>query len=81
LDAIPPLTSRAHYQQGLSFPAMRGMNLLIALLAAVATALVLGVVTHDNMGIPLNMIRADALSGAGFIFFVIACTSLVKRRR
>jgi hypothetical protein len=41
----------------------------------------MGVVTHDNMGIPLNMIRADALSGAGFIFFVIACTSLVKHGR
>jgi hypothetical protein len=60
---------------------MRGMNLLVGLLAAVATALVLGVVAHDDMGVPLNMIRADALSGAGFILFAIACTSLVKRGR
>jgi hypothetical protein len=41
--------------------------------------LVLGVVAHDDMGVPLNMIRADALGGAGFILFAIACTSLVKR--
>jgi hypothetical protein len=57
------------------------MNLLVGLLAAVATALVLGVVAHDDMGVPLNMIRADALSGAGFILFAIACTSMVKRGR
>jgi hypothetical protein len=60
-------------------PAMRELNLLVALLGAVATALVLGVVAHDDMGVPLNMIRADALGGAGFILFAIACTSLVKR--
>ena len=60
---------------------MRELNLLVALLAAIATALVLGVVAHDDMGLPLNMIRADALSVAGFILFAVVCTSLVKRRR
>jgi len=44
-------------------------------------AMMTGSIAHDEFGIPLETIRTDALSAAGFIFAAIAGASLVTRKR
>ena len=46
------------------------IELFLALIAAVATALLLGLLAHNAMGMSINMIRIDALGAAGLIFAV-----------
>jgi hypothetical protein len=53
---------------------------VLALPSAALLALVLCTVA-SNAGMPLDTIRTDALSGAGFILAVIASGSLIKRRK
>jgi hypothetical protein len=60
---------------------LRVAFLIIALASAATAAMMTGSVAHDEFGIPLDTIRTDALSGAGFIFAAVACGSLLRRRR
>jgi hypothetical protein len=54
---------------------------LLSGLAAAATALLLALIARDDIGMPPNMIREDALLGAGLVIAAIASMSLRKRRR
>jgi hypothetical protein len=51
------------------------------LTAAVATALLLGLIARDDVGMSADMIRIDALSVAGIIFAAVANGSLLKRKK
>ena len=53
---------------------------VLALPSAALLALVLYTAAAEA-GVPLNTIRIDALSAAGFILAVIAGGSLIKRRK
>ena len=46
-----------------------------------ATALLLGLFAHDALGMPIDMIRIDALGAAGLIFAAVAGGSLLRRKR
>jgi hypothetical protein len=58
-----------------------GVDILLAGLAATATALLLAVIARDDIGMPHEMIREDALLGAGLVIATLAGTSLRRRRR
>jgi hypothetical protein len=53
----------------------------LAVAAAAVTAILFGTVAHDDLGIAVDTIRTDALSGAGFMIIVVACTNLLRRNR
>jgi hypothetical protein len=46
----------------------RTVDMILGLTAAVATALLLGLIARDDVGMSADMIRTDALSAAGIIF-------------
>jgi hypothetical protein len=46
----------------------RSVDLFLGLIAALATALLLGMIAHGAMGMSIDMIRIDALGAAGLIF-------------
>ena len=52
------------------------IELFPTLMAAAATALLLGLFAHDAMGMPIDTIRIDALGAAGLIFAAVAGGSL-----
>ena len=60
---------------------VRVLNIILALLGAVAAALILGTVAYDGVGLSLNVIGASALGGAGLIFAAVACGSLLKWKK
>ena len=45
----------------------RSVDVMLGLTAAVATALLLGLIARDDIGMSADMIRTDALSAAGII--------------
>jgi hypothetical protein len=47
------------------------IELLLALFAAAATALLLGLFAHDAMGMSIDAIRMVALGGASLIFTAV----------
>jgi hypothetical protein len=49
--------------------------------AAMATALLLGLIARDDVGMSADMIRTDALSAAGLIFVAVATGSLLRRKK
>ena len=55
------------------------IELFLTLIAAAATALLLGLIAHDAVGMPIDVIRIDALGAAGLIFAAVAGGSLLKR--
>ena len=57
------------------------IELILTLIAAAATASLLGLFAHDAMGMPIDMIRIDALGAAGLIFAAVAGGSLLRRKR
>jgi hypothetical protein len=57
------------------------IELFLTLIAAAATAPLLGLIAHDAMGMPIDMIRIDALGAAGLIFAAVAGGSLLRRKR
>ena len=59
----------------------RPVDVILGLTAAVATALLLGIVARDDVGMSADMIRTDALSAAGIIFAAVAGGSLLKREK
>ena len=60
---------------------MRLVDQILGLTAAAATALLLGLIAHDDMGMSLSAIRVDALSGAGVILAAVSFGSLLARRK
>jgi hypothetical protein len=52
---------------------------ILALAAAAAAAILLGVVAHNELGIPSDTIRNDALTSAGFISIVLVWGSILRR--
>jgi hypothetical protein len=56
----------------------RVVDMIPRLVTAIATALVVGTMTHKYAGLSLDTIRTDALSTAGVIFAAVACGSLLK---
>ena len=53
-------------------------RLVIPILAPASAATIFGVAAHDGLGIPIDTIRTDALTSAGFIFILVACGSLLR---
>lgn len=60
---------------------MRLVDQILGLTAAAATALLLGLIAHDDMGMSLSAIRVDALSGACVILAAVSFGSLLARRK
>jgi hypothetical protein len=59
----------------------KGVDVLLSGLAAAATALLPALIARDDIGMPPDMIREDALLGAGLVIAAIASMSLRKRRQ
>ena len=59
----------------------RTVDMILGLTAAVATALLLGLIARDDVGMSADMIRIDALSVAGIIFAAVASGSLLRRKK
>jgi hypothetical protein len=59
----------------------RLITFILALAAAAAVAMLFGVLAHDDLGIPVDAIRTDALTSAGVIFVLVACGTLLGRPR
>ena len=59
----------------------RTVDMIFGLTAAAATALLLGLIARDDVGMSADMIRIDALSAAGIIFAAVASGSLLKRKK
>jgi hypothetical protein len=59
----------------------RLVDVMLGLTAAAATALLLGLIAHDDMGMPIDVIRVDALRAAGFIFVAISFGTLLGRQK
>ena len=57
------------------------IELILTLIAAAATALLLGLFAHDALGMPIDTIRVDALGAAGLIYAAITGGSLLRRKR
>jgi hypothetical protein len=56
-------------------------NLILSLIAAAVTAILIGMITHDEMGMAVDAIRTDALSPAGLLFAAVSFGSLPKRKK
>jgi hypothetical protein len=59
----------------------RLLDVMLSLTAAVATALLVGLIARDDIGIPADTIRTDALSVAGLIFVAVSFGTLLGRRK
>jgi hypothetical protein len=46
-----------------------------------ATALLLGLIARDDMGMSVDAIRTDALSAAGLIFAAVSFGFLLRRKK
>ena len=53
---------------------------ILALVGAVAAAILLGVVAHNELAIPSATIRIDALTGACFISIVLVWGAILHGR-
>jgi hypothetical protein len=60
---------------------MRLVDVILGLTAAVATAVLLGLIVHDEMGISIAALRSHALSAAGLIFAAFFFGTLLGRRK
>jgi hypothetical protein len=60
---------------------IRSVDVFLGLTAAVATALLLGLIARDDIGMSADMIRTDALSAAGIVLVAIASGSLLRRKK
>jgi hypothetical protein len=56
-------------------------NLILSLIAAAVTAILIGMIAHDGMGMAVDAIRTDALSAAGLLFAAVSLGSLPKRKK
>ena len=60
---------------------VRAVISILALTAAVATAMLLGFVAHNELGMPSDTIRIDALTSASFISIVLVWGSILRRKK
>jgi hypothetical protein len=58
---------------------IRLVDVILGLTAAVATALLLALIARDNVGMPPDMVREDALIAASVMITVVA--AMPSRRR
>jgi hypothetical protein len=56
-------------------------SILSLLISASTVAVLFGTIAHDNLGMASDTIRADALSGAGFLFIVLAVGNVLRLLR
>ena len=59
----------------------RTVDVILGLTAAVATALLLALIARDDIGMPPDMVREDALTGASIIIAAVAGISSRKVRQ
>ena len=58
----------------------RTVDVILGLTAAVATALLLALIARDDIGMPPDMVREDALIGASIMIAAVAGISSRKVR-
>ena len=54
------------------------MDVILSLIAATATALLLVLIARDDIGMPSDMVREDALSAAGFVFAAVSLAHMAN---
>ena len=59
----------------------RSVDIILKLVAAGATALLLGLIARDGIGMPPDMVRGDALIAASIIVAVVAGISSRKPKQ
>jgi hypothetical protein len=59
----------------------RLVDMILGLTAAVSTALLLGLIAHDELGMSVYAIRTDALRAAGLIFAAVSLGTLFGWRK
>ena len=59
----------------------RTVDVILGLTAAVATALLLALIARDDIGMPPDMVREDALIGASIMIRAVAGISSRKVRQ
>jgi hypothetical protein len=59
----------------------RLVDQILGLTGAAATAVLLGLIVHDDLGMSQSAIRAGALSGAGVILAAVSFEFLLTRRK
>jgi hypothetical protein len=57
------------------------VDLILSVIAAAATALLLALIARDNIGMPPDMVREDALIATSVIIAGVAGMSSRRRRR
>jgi hypothetical protein len=60
---------------------IRLVDLILGLTAAVATALLLALIARDNIGMPPDMVREDALIAASVMITAVAAMPSRKRKQ
>jgi hypothetical protein len=63
----------------MAYPEDMMSRIVILTLAAVAAALLFGVLAHDELGIPPSTIRKDALAGVAVVGIALLARSMQKR--
>ena len=53
-------------------------RLMDVILTATATALLLVLIARDDIGMPADMVREDALSAAGFVFAAVSLAHMAN---
>jgi hypothetical protein len=56
------------------------VDLILGMMAAVATALLMGLIARDDIGMPPGMVREDALIAASVMISAVAGMSSIKRQ-
>jgi hypothetical protein len=59
----------------------RTVDVILGLTAAVATALLLALIARDDIGMPPDMVREDALIGASIMIAAVAGIASRKARQ
>ena len=59
----------------------RSVDVILSLMAAVATALLMGLIARDGIGMPPDMVREDALIAASILVAAVAGTSRKSKQR
>ena len=82
------LTSRLVVQQGIFTDVLRHccsmskhVDLILGMMAAMATALLMGLIARDDIGMPPGMVREDALIAASIMVAVVAGISWRKPKQ
>ena len=70
-------TGRLRHCQGM----YQTVYLILGVTAAVATALLMGLIARDNIGMPPDMVREDALIAASIIVAAVAGMSSREHKR